>query len=186
MVEGGVGKGIKFSMFAANGVIFVSIFVLHFTSFWMLIYLLIRLAAWLSLPLACGHWSIGRLWSVCWAVICTSPLPQSSLPPASLSPLSHFSAPWVPTKVMIILFCQNWFLTFYKQSNCFFLFVSEIRFMLLVFFVLLFLIFILMLVGGILGYVFRNQVCSVKEFVDSSSSSFLPHSFLTCKLYCNL
>lgn len=57
-----------------------------------------------------------------------------------------------------VSFCQNWFLTFYKQSNCFFLFVSEIRFMLLVFFVLLFLIFILMLVGGILGYVFRNQV----------------------------
>jgi len=35
---------------------------------------------------------------------------------------------------------------------------KEIRCMLLTFFVILFFIFLLMLIGGILGYVFRNQV----------------------------
>ena len=35
---------------------------------------------------------------------------------------------------------------------------KEIRCMLLTFFVILFFIFVLMLIGGILGYVFRNQV----------------------------
>lgn len=36
--------------------------------------------------------------------------------------------------------------------------VKEIRSLLLTFFVILFLIFVLMLVGGILGYVFRSEV----------------------------
>ena len=38
---------------------------------------------------------------------------------------------------------------------------KEIRCMLLTFFVILFFIFLLMLIGGVFGYVFRNQVNSI-------------------------
>ena len=130
-----------------------------------------RLAAWWSSPSASGRWWTGPLWSGCWAATSTSPRRRCWSPPASSSPSSHFSAPWAPTKVSRV---HHWSLTRFLLTEklivyfyFYFYFAppsltcSEIRFMLLIFFVLLFLIFILMLVGGILGYVFRNQVSSV-------------------------
>lgn len=51
----------------------------------------------------------------------------------------------------------------------------EIRCMLITFFVILFLIFIVMLVGGILGYIFRSEVCSVVVHSTSSQSNSSYH-----------
>ena len=43
---------------------------------------------------------------------------------------------------------------YFQESKC----------MLLTYFVLLFLLFVILLVGGILGYVFRQQVSSILAF----------------------
>ncbi|KAH9407214.1 hypothetical protein TYRP_012764, partial [Tyrophagus putrescentiae] len=112
MVEGGVGKGIKFSMFAANGVIFIGGLVVFAIGVWTLV----------------DRSFMERLLGSNLYVTSASLLIAAGIIVAFISFLGSLGA--------------------YK----------EIRFMLLIFFVLLFLIFILMLVGGILGYVFRNQV----------------------------
>ena len=55
---------------------------------------------------------------------------------------------------------------------------KEIRCMLLTFFVILFFIFLLMLIGGVFGYVFRNQVNSITITITITILMILTFNYL--------
>jgi tetraspanin-11 len=111
MVDG-LGKGVKYAMFAANGVIFVGGLVVF----------------------AVGVWTLADRSFM-------ERLLGSNLYVASASLL-------IAAGVIVAIISFLGSLGAYKEIRC----------MILTFFVILFFIFLLMLIGGILGYVFRNQV----------------------------